>query len=94
MSAKSSNVVNLARARALRETFEALHSPESQAVIYSGAAAEFKKLVSPVIRELLSLKGAKPEFQNELITLLEKVYAAHHTDNSELSDLIQRVVAE
>lgn len=75
------NVISLARARALKETFEALHSPEAQAAIYAGAMSEFKRLISPAIRELLSVKGASRGFQDELITALEKTYSYFHLDD-------------
>lgn len=82
MSYKNGKIISLSKVRALRDTFVALHSPESQAIIYSGALSEFKKLISPVIRELLCAKGAPEHFQKELIELLEKVYAGHHVNET------------
>lgn len=78
-------VIPISRARALRDTLQALHAPETQALVQSGAAGEFRKVVAPVLEQLLSAKKAPADFRRELIGLLEQVYTAHHLhDGAEL----------
>lgn len=74
----SASVVNLAKYKAMRDMLEYLHRPETKAVVYEGAVWEFHHVVAPLLRELLTSKGTPTTTQDELITLLESVYGAHH----------------
>lgn len=82
MSAKTAKVISLTTARALRDTLDSLHNPTTKEIIYDGALAEFKRLVSPVIRRLLEAKNSPESVQNELINLLEHIYSNYHVDQT------------
>lgn len=92
MVTKNAKVISLSQVRALRETFETLHSPKFQEIIYSGAMNEFKRVITPVLRALLSSKNAPPAFQDELIAVLARVYASHHVDAQEVQTLLKQVL--
>jgi hypothetical protein len=66
--------------RALKETQASRRSPKAKQIIYDGAAQEFRTKVSPTVRKLLSLKTMDPRSQEELIHLLQVVYAAYHVN--------------
>lgn len=88
MSAKNGKIISIAQKRALRDTFAALHTPATKEVIYDGALAEFKRLISPQIRRLLEIKNTPEPFQRELVTLLEKIYASEHADPGQAQRLV------
>ena len=75
------NVVYLSRVKAMRDTLEVLHSPETKALVYAGASWEFKQVVVPVLKQLLAAKGTPESVQTELLRLLERTYAEHQVEH-------------